>query len=210
MKRRFALVVVGILQVVALAALTAQSSQQNPSWVAPDRAASKPNPLAGRPELAGGGRKIFEQRCAQCHGDDAQGTSRAPSLLSRRVRRRPVLEDQQRRHARGHAVVQLSARARTLAITVALAIAAECALKSQSPWLTLERYRTTLCSTNRQRVRRGRAPALRKRPIFEVVAQEFAMVVSAYEVLTRVVDHTSRPDHTNLLQVHYIHPQLSR
>jgi mono/diheme cytochrome c family protein len=85
MKRRFALVVVGILQVVALAALTAQSSQQNPSWVAPDRAASKPNPLAGRPELAGGGRKIFGQRCAQCHGDDAQGTRRAPSLLSRRV-----------------------------------------------------------------------------------------------------------------------------
>ena len=85
MKRRFALTVVGILQVVALAALTAQSRQQNPSWVAPDRAASKPNPLAGRPELASGGRKIFEQRCTQCHGDDAQGTSRAPNLLSRRV-----------------------------------------------------------------------------------------------------------------------------
>ena len=85
MKQRFALVVVAILQVVALAGLTAQSRQPNPSWVAPDRAASKPNPLADRPELASGGRKIFEQRCAQCHGDDAEGTSRAPSLVSRRV-----------------------------------------------------------------------------------------------------------------------------
>ena len=44
-----------------------------------------PNPLAGRSELADGGRKVFEQRCTQCHGDDAQGTSRAPNLLSRRV-----------------------------------------------------------------------------------------------------------------------------
>ncbi len=85
MKRRFVLAVAGILHVVAIAGLTAQSRQQNPSWVAPDRAAARPNPLSNRPELAAGGRKIFEQRCAQCHGDDAQGTNRAPNLLTRRV-----------------------------------------------------------------------------------------------------------------------------
>jgi mono/diheme cytochrome c family protein len=77
--------VVGVLHVVGIAGLTAQSRQQDPAWVAPERARSKPNPLSGRPELAGGGRKIFEQRCVQCHGDDARGTRRAPSLSSRRV-----------------------------------------------------------------------------------------------------------------------------
>jgi mono/diheme cytochrome c family protein len=76
---------IALLQAAWIVGLAAQSRQQGTSWAAPDRAASNPNPLAGRPELASGGRKIFEQRCAQCHGDDAQGTSRAPSLLSRRV-----------------------------------------------------------------------------------------------------------------------------
>src|SRR5690349_21387775 len=85
MNRRWAVAIVALLQAAWIAGLTAQSRQQHPSWVAPDRAASKPNPLAGRPELADGGRKIFEQRCTQCHGDDAQGTNRAPDLLSRRV-----------------------------------------------------------------------------------------------------------------------------
>ncbi len=85
MNRWFALAVVGLLQVVGVAGLTAQSRQQHPPWVAPDRARSKQNPLSSRPELAAGGRKIFEQRCAQCHGADAQGTRRAPNLLSRRV-----------------------------------------------------------------------------------------------------------------------------
>jgi mono/diheme cytochrome c family protein len=85
MNRWCAFAMVALLQAAWIAGLTAESRQRDPSWVAPDRAASKPNPLAGRPELASGGRKIFEQRCAQCHGDDAQGTSRAPSLLSRRV-----------------------------------------------------------------------------------------------------------------------------
>ena len=85
MSRRCAFAMVALFHAAWIAGLTAQSRQQDPSWVAPDRAASKPNPLAGRPELAGGGRKIFAQRCTQCHGDDAQGTSRAPNLLSRRV-----------------------------------------------------------------------------------------------------------------------------
>jgi mono/diheme cytochrome c family protein len=63
----------------------AQVREHDRKWVAPDRAASKLNPLSGHAELAAGGHKIFEQRCTQCHGDDAQGTSRAPNLLSGRV-----------------------------------------------------------------------------------------------------------------------------
>ncbi len=85
MNRCLACAVVALLQVLGITVLTAQSRQHDPSWVVPERARSKPNPLPGRPELAAGGRKIFEQRCTQCHGDDAQGTRRAPNLLSRRV-----------------------------------------------------------------------------------------------------------------------------
>ena len=85
MNRFAALTVVVLLQLAGIAGLAAQTRQQDRSWTAPDHAASKPNPLSSRPELAAGGRKIFEQRCTQCHGDDAQGTTRAPDLLSRRV-----------------------------------------------------------------------------------------------------------------------------
>ena len=85
MSRRSALAVIALLQLLGIAGLAAQTRHPDRSWTAPDDAASKPNPLANRPELSAGGRKIFEQRCAQCHGEDAQGTSRAPNLLSRRV-----------------------------------------------------------------------------------------------------------------------------
>jgi mono/diheme cytochrome c family protein len=63
----------------------AQGRDHDRPWVAPVRAAAAMNPLTGRPELAAGGHKVFEQRCTPCHGNDAQGSSRAPNLLSRRV-----------------------------------------------------------------------------------------------------------------------------
>jgi mono/diheme cytochrome c family protein len=85
MNRWFACALVVLLQAFAITGLTAQSRQHDRSWIAPVRAAARPNPLSGRSDLAGGGRKIFAQRCTQCHGDDAEGTSRAPDLLSRRV-----------------------------------------------------------------------------------------------------------------------------
>jgi mono/diheme cytochrome c family protein len=85
MSRQFILSVITSLALLGIAGLAAQTRQEDRSWTAPDRAASRPNPLANRPELAAGGRKIFEQRCAQCHGDDAHGTSRAPNLLTRRA-----------------------------------------------------------------------------------------------------------------------------
>ena len=74
-----------VLLVCLSAAVEATQVREHGHWVAPDRAVSKTNPLSDRPELAAGGKKIFEQRCTQCHGDDGQGTTRAPNLLSRRV-----------------------------------------------------------------------------------------------------------------------------
>jgi mono/diheme cytochrome c family protein len=43
------------------------------------------NPLANRRDAEPGGRKLFHDRCAVCHGSLAQGTERAPDLTSGRV-----------------------------------------------------------------------------------------------------------------------------
>lgn len=80
--------VMGVSIMVLAVQIAAQSGNvrdHDPTWVAPESAASKPNPLANRPETAAGGRKIFEQRCTTCHGDDARGTDRGPNLLAANV-----------------------------------------------------------------------------------------------------------------------------
>jgi mono/diheme cytochrome c family protein len=66
-------------------AVTSGVRERDPSWVAPEQAASKPNPLAGRPGADAGGRKIFRQRCVACHADDGRGTSKGPDLTQPEV-----------------------------------------------------------------------------------------------------------------------------
>ena len=51
-------------------------------WLAPAAAAARVNPLPARSELRAGGRKVFGQRCVDCHGTAGIGTSRAPSLTA--------------------------------------------------------------------------------------------------------------------------------
>ena len=45
----------------------------DPNWQPPPEAIHRQNPLAGRPKLAAGGRKLFLRHCAECHGEDGQG-----------------------------------------------------------------------------------------------------------------------------------------
>jgi len=73
-------VLVAIL--VLCAGLLAQNIQYrpDPSWRPPDSAAARVNPLAGSPELAAGGRKLFQRHCAQCHGAQGQGLKNAADL----------------------------------------------------------------------------------------------------------------------------------
>lgn len=52
----------------------------------PPSAPELANPFGASPEAASAGRKLFLQHCAECHGDDGQGSGRAPSLDSRQLR----------------------------------------------------------------------------------------------------------------------------
>jgi mono/diheme cytochrome c family protein len=46
----------------------------------PVKARAQRNPFEGDAEAVAAGRKLFEQHCAQCHGQDAGGGKRGPSL----------------------------------------------------------------------------------------------------------------------------------
>ena len=60
----------------------AQTRSRDDDWLAPSREAARMNPLLAHPDAARGGAKIFEQRCANCHGDEGRGTSKAPDLAA--------------------------------------------------------------------------------------------------------------------------------
>ena len=47
---------------------------------APEKARSRHDPLAEDDTVVAGGKKLFEQHCAECHGGTAQGGKKAPSL----------------------------------------------------------------------------------------------------------------------------------
>lgn len=53
---------------------------QDPKWQAPPEASAKVNPLANKPQLAAGGKKIFLRDCAQCHRPDGTGLPPAANL----------------------------------------------------------------------------------------------------------------------------------
>jgi mono/diheme cytochrome c family protein len=57
-------------------------------WVSrvPEKDRLRHNPFDGSGSAQAAGAKLFKQNCASCHGDDASGKDRHPSLLSERVR----------------------------------------------------------------------------------------------------------------------------
>jgi mono/diheme cytochrome c family protein len=48
---------------------------------APQKARAKGNPLESDRDAVPAGRNLFEQHCAECHGDLAEGSRKGPSLL---------------------------------------------------------------------------------------------------------------------------------
>lgn len=52
---------------------------------APEKARAKRNPLEKDPNAIVAGRILFEQRCAECHGDNADGGKKGPSLRANEI-----------------------------------------------------------------------------------------------------------------------------
>lgn len=52
---------------------------------APKKARDRQNPLRHDPEAVAAGAKLFEQHCAECHGEMGEGGHKAPSLLANEV-----------------------------------------------------------------------------------------------------------------------------
>jgi mono/diheme cytochrome c family protein len=57
------------------------------SWLkhVPEADRQRINPLAGQAEAIAAGGRMFEDHCAKCHGHDALGRGKRPSLRSDRV-----------------------------------------------------------------------------------------------------------------------------
>lgn len=51
----------------------------------PQKARSRGNPLAANSTASLAGNKLFQQHCAECHGADAVGTRKGPSLRAPEV-----------------------------------------------------------------------------------------------------------------------------
>jgi mono/diheme cytochrome c family protein len=51
----------------------------------PEKARGRRNPMETDPEAVVAGKKLFEQHCAECHGSDAGGSKKAPSLLANEI-----------------------------------------------------------------------------------------------------------------------------
>ena len=52
---------------------------------APEKARAKRNPLEKDADAVAAGRNLFEQHCAECHGEIAEGGKKAPSLRANEV-----------------------------------------------------------------------------------------------------------------------------
>ncbi len=53
----------------------------------PEKARARRNPLEKDPEAAAAGRILYEQRCAECHGDAGEGSKKGPSLRAAEVQK---------------------------------------------------------------------------------------------------------------------------
>ena len=80
MKRKLIVAMSGLSAAVFLAAA-------GRDWMAevPARDRQKINPFRELPQAIQAGRLLFNDHCAQCHGDNGQGTRKRPSLRTARI-----------------------------------------------------------------------------------------------------------------------------
>lgn len=88
----FALAIAGLLAVPVIFAQKDESKFLNdpaiyaPLAKAPKKAVARRNPLENDPDSVAAGANLFALRCAECHGESAQGGHRGPSLRAEVVR----------------------------------------------------------------------------------------------------------------------------
>jgi len=84
MKRRTSTCLASLLVLGSCVLLFAGSSG---AWMAevPPKDRTRTNPYANQPDAIAAGHRIFVDHCAHCHGADADGTKKRPSLRSERV-----------------------------------------------------------------------------------------------------------------------------
>jgi len=81
-RRRARLLIVTVPFFAALAFAAADGS-----WMkhVPAKDHERKNPFAGQADAVSAGRLVYEDHCSKCHGENAQGTKKRPSLRSERV-----------------------------------------------------------------------------------------------------------------------------
>jgi mono/diheme cytochrome c family protein len=73
--------IVVLLTVAAAICLSASALAQS-FHNTPASAAQMKNPYSGDGQASVGGKKLYSQNCAQCHGNELQGIGPAPTLMS--------------------------------------------------------------------------------------------------------------------------------
>jgi mono/diheme cytochrome c family protein len=56
---------------------------------APAKYRAKANPFGKEPDAVAAGKVLFEEHCAECHGENALGTKKAPSLRAQEIQTAP-------------------------------------------------------------------------------------------------------------------------
>jgi mono/diheme cytochrome c family protein len=84
-----------VLGAVLLALAVVAAASSNGAWMTkvPTREHERANPYRDNPDAVAAGQRVFRDHCAQCHGEDALGTKKRPSLRSERVQELATVGD---------------------------------------------------------------------------------------------------------------------
>ena len=76
-----------ILALAAFAGFSVLAQTAKPyDWVAPSRAAKKPNPVASTPDSLAKGKAFYTRECASCHGPSGRGDGPKAGTLAQKPR----------------------------------------------------------------------------------------------------------------------------
>jgi len=84
------------LTLLAAACLTLPAlAAADGAWLAkvPATDHERKNPYFGQADAIAAGRNIFEEHCARCHGENAEGKKKRPSLRTARVQQQATVGD---------------------------------------------------------------------------------------------------------------------